>query len=96
MKVIFEGVPKEIADFLTLAMPENRLVDKCTDKVCNEISKTMNCSLSSQESKKEFNEYEPQIKVSLDISGLDEAQEKADILAETLKEIQDLMSTGIK
>ena len=29
MKVIFEGVPKEIADFLTLAMPENRLVDHC-------------------------------------------------------------------
>ena len=41
MKVIFEGEPKEIADFLTLAMPENRLVDKCTDKVCNEISETI-------------------------------------------------------
>lgn len=94
MKVIFEGEPEEIADFLFLV--ENQLIDKCTDKVCNEISDTMNCSLSSQESKKEFNESEPQIKVNLDISGLDEAQEKADILAETLKEIQDLMPTWIK
>ena len=53
MKITIECESKEIADFLTLVLSENRLINKCTNKIFNEISESILRTLPFQGHRKD-------------------------------------------